>query len=86
MHIEMWEMIEKEKQHEMIWNMILDLFRKEIGFENIHGYNDIKDIVKRAMPKTIITCDSLDLQLVQRTIASYFNKYSGFYRLILSIF
>ena len=29
--------------------MILDLFRKEIGFENIHGYDDIKDIVKRAL-------------------------------------
>ena len=29
--------------------MILDLFRKEIGFENIHGYDDIKDIVKRAI-------------------------------------
>ena len=28
--------------------MILDLFRKEIGFENIQGYDDIKDIVKRA--------------------------------------
>src|ERR1700739_2916716 len=29
--------------------MILDLFRKEIGFENIHGYDDIKDIIKRAL-------------------------------------
>jgi MoxR-like ATPase len=29
--------------------MILDLFRKEIGFENIHGYDDIKNIVKRAI-------------------------------------
>ena len=29
--------------------MILDLFRKEIGFENIQGYHDIKDIVKRAL-------------------------------------
>jgi Sigma-54 interaction domain len=29
--------------------MILDLFRKEIGFENIHGYDDIKDIVKRRL-------------------------------------
>ena len=29
--------------------MTLDLFRKEIGFENIHGYDDIKDIVKRAL-------------------------------------
>jgi hypothetical protein len=29
--------------------MILDLFRKEIGFENIQGYNDIKDIVRRAL-------------------------------------
>jgi replication-associated recombination protein RarA len=29
--------------------MLLDLFRKEIGFENIHGYDDIKDIVKRAL-------------------------------------
>ena len=29
--------------------MILDLFRKEIEFENIHGYDDLKDIVKRAL-------------------------------------
>ena len=27
--------------------MILDLFRKEIEFNNIQGYDDIKDIVKR---------------------------------------
>jgi hypothetical protein len=29
--------------------MILDLFRKEIEFENILGYDDIKDIVRRAL-------------------------------------
>jgi DNA polymerase III delta prime subunit len=29
--------------------MILDLFRKEIEFDNIHGYDDIKDIVRRAL-------------------------------------
>ena len=29
--------------------MILDLFRKVIEFENIQGYDDIKDIVKRAL-------------------------------------
>jgi hypothetical protein len=29
--------------------MILDLFRKEIGFENIQGYDDIKNIVKHAL-------------------------------------
>jgi DNA polymerase III delta prime subunit len=29
--------------------MILDLFRKEIEFENIRAYNDIEDIVKRAL-------------------------------------
>jgi MoxR-like ATPase len=29
--------------------MILDLFRKEIEFNNIHGYNDIKDLVRRAL-------------------------------------
>jgi DNA polymerase III delta prime subunit len=29
--------------------MILDLFRKETEFNNIHGYDDIKDIVKRAL-------------------------------------
>ena len=29
--------------------MILDLFRKAIGFENIQGYDDIKDLVKRAL-------------------------------------
>jgi hypothetical protein len=25
--------------------MILDLFRKEIGFNNIEGYDDIKDVI-----------------------------------------
>jgi MoxR-like ATPase len=29
--------------------MILDLFRREIGFENIHGYDDLKDIVTRSL-------------------------------------
>src|SRR5215469_2246211 len=29
--------------------MLLDLFRKEIEFESIQGYDDIKDIVKRAI-------------------------------------
>ena len=29
--------------------MLLDLFHKEIEFENIQGYDDIKDIVKRAL-------------------------------------
>jgi transcriptional regulator with AAA-type ATPase domain len=29
--------------------MILDLFRKEIGFSNIVGYDDIKDIVRRVL-------------------------------------
>jgi hypothetical protein len=29
--------------------MILDLFGKEIAFENIQGYDDVKDIVKRAL-------------------------------------
>jgi MoxR-like ATPase len=29
--------------------MILDLFRKDIEFNNIHGYDDIKDIVRRAL-------------------------------------
>jgi MoxR-like ATPase len=29
--------------------MILDLFRKEIEFNNIHGYDDIKDIVRLAL-------------------------------------
>jgi Holliday junction DNA helicase RuvB len=29
--------------------MILDLFRKEIEFDNIHGYDDIKDVVRRAL-------------------------------------
>jgi hypothetical protein len=28
--------------------MILDLFRKEIEFNNIQGYDDVKDIVRRA--------------------------------------
>ena len=29
--------------------MILDLFRKDIGFDNIQGYDDIKDLVRRAL-------------------------------------
>jgi DNA polymerase III delta prime subunit len=29
--------------------MLLDLFRKEVEFENIHSYDDLKDIVKRAL-------------------------------------
>ena len=29
--------------------MILDLFRKEIEFSNIQGYDDIKDIVRRVL-------------------------------------
>jgi MoxR-like ATPase len=29
--------------------MLLDLFRKEVDFVNIQGYDDIKDIVKRAL-------------------------------------
>jgi Holliday junction resolvasome RuvABC ATP-dependent DNA helicase subunit len=29
--------------------MLLDLFRKEVEFENIQGYDDLKDIVKRAL-------------------------------------
>ena len=29
--------------------MILDLFRKEIEFNNIQGYDDIKDIVRRVL-------------------------------------
>jgi hypothetical protein len=29
--------------------MIFDLFRKDIGFDNIHGYNVIKNIVRRAL-------------------------------------
>jgi MoxR-like ATPase len=29
--------------------MILDLFRKEIEFNNIQGYEDIKDIIRRAL-------------------------------------
>ena len=29
--------------------MILDLFRKEVEFEDIQGYEDLKDIVRRAL-------------------------------------
>jgi DNA polymerase III delta prime subunit len=29
--------------------MILDLFRKEVKFSNIHGYDDIKNIVRRVL-------------------------------------
>jgi hypothetical protein len=29
--------------------MILDLFRKEVEFKKIQGYDDIKDIVRRAL-------------------------------------
>jgi hypothetical protein len=29
--------------------MMFDLFRKEVDFKNIQGYDDIKDIVRRAL-------------------------------------
>jgi hypothetical protein len=29
--------------------MILDLFRKEVEFENVQGYEDLKDIVRHAL-------------------------------------
>jgi holliday junction DNA helicase RuvB len=29
--------------------MILDLFHKKIEFDNIHGFDDIKDILRRAL-------------------------------------
>ena len=29
--------------------MIIDLFRKEVEFEKIQGYDDLKDIVRRAL-------------------------------------
>jgi hypothetical protein len=29
--------------------MILDLFRREVEFNNIHSYDDLKDIVRRAL-------------------------------------
>jgi hypothetical protein len=29
--------------------MILDLFRHEVEFKNIQGYDDIKDVVRRAL-------------------------------------
>jgi hypothetical protein len=29
--------------------MILDLLRHEVEFKNIHGYDDIKDLVRRAL-------------------------------------
>jgi hypothetical protein len=29
--------------------MLLDLIRKEVEFESIQGYDDVKDIVKRAL-------------------------------------
>jgi hypothetical protein len=29
--------------------MILDLFRNEVEFKNIQGYDDIKNIVRRAL-------------------------------------
>ena len=30
-------------------DMILDLFRNEVEFKNIQGYDDLKDIVRRAL-------------------------------------
>ncbi|HYA83533.1 MAG TPA: ATP-binding protein [Candidatus Bathyarchaeia archaeon] len=43
-------MTQKANQHKMMaCNMILDLFRKEVEFENIQGYHDLKDIVRRAL-------------------------------------
>lgn len=29
--------------------MILDLFRREVEFKNIKGYDDIKDLVRRVL-------------------------------------
>ena len=29
--------------------MLLELFRKDIGFDNIQGYDDIKNIVRRTL-------------------------------------
>ena len=29
--------------------VILDLFRKDVGFDNIQGYDDIKNIVRRTL-------------------------------------
>ncbi|MGA9153590.1 MAG: hypothetical protein WBZ36_23670 [Candidatus Nitrosopolaris sp.] len=29
--------------------MILDLFHKKIGFNNVQGYEDIKELVRRAL-------------------------------------
>jgi len=29
--------------------MLLELFRKDIGFDNIQGYDDIKNIVRHAL-------------------------------------
>ncbi|MGB6533121.1 MAG: hypothetical protein WBF33_33940 [Candidatus Nitrosopolaris sp.] len=43
--------------------MILDLFRKEIEFGNIHGYDDIKDIVRRALDAD----DNYNLLFIGRT-------------------
>jgi len=49
MHGEIREMIQKANQHKMMANMILDLFHDEVEFKNIQGYDDIKDIVRRAL-------------------------------------
>ena len=35
--------------------MILDLFRKEIEFSNIQGYDDIKDVVRCVLSSDEIT-------------------------------
>jgi hypothetical protein len=42
--------------------MILDLFRKEVEFENIQGYDDLKDIVRR----TLDAEDNYNLLLIGR--------------------
>lgn len=35
--------------------MILDLFRKEIAFENIQGYDDIKELIGRILDSEQLT-------------------------------
>src|SRR5215469_5283673 len=45
--------------------MILDLFRKEIGFENIQGYDDIKDIVR-----LVLDAEDMVEHYVKRLIGS----------------
>jgi hypothetical protein len=49
--------------------MILDLFRSEVEFKNIQGYDDIKDIVRHALD----TEDNYNLLFIGPPASAFFR-------------